>query len=170
MICKKCNFENDDAARFCENCGTRLAEIKTPVQENKNLKKIIWGCVALLYGLVIATFFETITWHGLQNEYVQHNTDYNRNKLHDFQYRILDPTLTSLVALSIGVIIMLILLLYFHKIKLPFGISTILLSAIAAISCFFSHYGVGSFIFVFFAAIMTVLVYKYSFAENKKLI
>jgi uncharacterized RDD family membrane protein YckC len=25
MICKKCNFENDDAARFCENCGASLA-------------------------------------------------------------------------------------------------------------------------------------------------
>ena len=33
MICKKCNFENADDARFCASCGANLSEQAEAVEE-----------------------------------------------------------------------------------------------------------------------------------------
>lgn len=35
MICKNCGYENEKDAKFCENCGSKLEEIKPQVKEEK---------------------------------------------------------------------------------------------------------------------------------------
>ena len=49
MICKKCNFRNEDSARFCKNCGAELVQ-----QVNLPKKKKSWLWILLTILLVVA--------------------------------------------------------------------------------------------------------------------
>ena len=47
MICKKCNFENADDARFCASCGANLSEQAEAVEEVKeDIKEEVKEAVA----------------------------------------------------------------------------------------------------------------------------
>ena len=37
MICTKCNFQNNESARFCKNCGAKLVE--KPIEKQKPKEK-----------------------------------------------------------------------------------------------------------------------------------
>ncbi|MDR2126516.1 MAG: zinc ribbon domain-containing protein [Prevotellaceae bacterium] len=140
MICKKCNFENDSAARFCENCGAALHG-KNPVQTNKDLMKVIWGCIALLYiGFFVSGF------------------NYRLKLILDF--------------LSLVVLAAVWVLFFVKQIKLSFAITAALLSTYVFAGAYTIWWGgyITVFFIILFAAAATVLIYKYSFAENQKLL
>jgi len=48
MICKKCNFQNEETAKFCKNCGVELTN------NEKTMKKGLgWGIAGFLVSLLI---------------------------------------------------------------------------------------------------------------------
>jgi len=56
MNCPKCNFEIENAARFCENCGANLQESSVyeseqPAQEKPMRKK--WNILGLIVGILL---------------------------------------------------------------------------------------------------------------------
>ena len=61
MICKKCNFQNEETAKFCKNCGTELTNFKSATifsQKNKNVnssKKVMRNGFGIT-GFVISLF------------------------------------------------------------------------------------------------------------------
>ena len=54
MICPKCQFKNDDDAKFCEHCGTKLQKAH---RFNLSLKRVIWASIA---GIIVITIFLTM--------------------------------------------------------------------------------------------------------------
>ena len=47
--CDKCNFENDDGARFCSSCGARLPEEKKTDSESYESNPLLAEFVKLLH-------------------------------------------------------------------------------------------------------------------------
>jgi hypothetical protein len=173
MICKKCNFENETDARFCENCGASLQESKNPVQSNKGLKKVIMGCIALLYVSVIVCFVVGIVFTDYKRSY--YSDPSSRNSLEDalnFWYDALNGVMVTHMLLSVFLIIAIIVLFYAKKINKVFGIFSVLLCIYAAVGTFANDQYWSMIIFfpVFIAAVVTIFVYKYAFAENQKLL
>jgi hypothetical protein len=156
MICKQCNFENDNDARFCENCGAAL-QGKSPVQVNKGLMKVIWGCLAVLYCLFV--LWQIASYPEL----------FDQDNILFYRY----GSGLFYGSLYISIVIPFVIFLVFKKIEKSFGITAILLSLYItiplAIRPFYYYNNLLLFLLVLVAALATVLIYKYSFAENKKL-
>ncbi len=89
MVCKKCNFENEATAKFCENCGANLQEIKNPIQVNKNLNRLIIGCLVLLYGLSVVLIYVTYNNFKLRerNSELGNNTIPEMKKFAGYDYQ-----------------------------------------------------------------------------------
>jgi hypothetical protein len=157
MTCKNCNFENDSTARFCENCGASLQD-KNHVQANKGLMKIIWGGIVLLYIGVIVCFVTGIV------------TD--KSHLNYIDYETREEVVTIQAILSLMVCVAIWILYFVKQIKLSFTITAALLSIYALIGCSTvdEDISIVVLLLVFFAATITTLIYKYAFAENKKLL
>ncbi|WP_281774753.1 zinc ribbon domain-containing protein [Methanobacterium formicicum] len=53
MFCKKCGYENDDDALYCENCGTNLSSINSPSSSGrrKTNKILMVAVVVLILGI-----------------------------------------------------------------------------------------------------------------------
>ncbi|GAB6120563.1 zinc-ribbon domain-containing protein [Dysgonomonas termitidis] len=189
MICKECNLENDKDARFCENCGTGLQ-----VKGQSGLEKMIWSCIVLLYVFVVGVFVTNKYQHAffdelcttaeradqMQRETGIYGSDTDARLAYGYEasqdkyhraYETFDLTKMLLGILIICVFIMLIVLLVMKKIKLSFGITAILLCiyAVIPVLLYDARKELG-LIVVFVTAIVTILIYKYSFAENKKLL
>jgi hypothetical protein len=167
MICKQCNFENDSDARFCENCGAAL-QGKNPVQANKGLMKVIWGCLVVLYVGVIVCYIT-----GLVTEGTIRGETYRLDGVEHYSYHVDYDTQYAveavLIVLSSIVLVAVLVLFFVKQIKLSFAIIAALLSVYVFIGSY-AALGLTMLTLVFFAAIITVLIYKYSFAENKKLL
>jgi len=43
MICKKCNFQNEETAKFCRNCGEELCNAENIIPEEKKLYRQMKG-------------------------------------------------------------------------------------------------------------------------------
>lgn len=41
MICKNCNTNNNDGAKFCVSCGQKLEEPQVVVQNTQNTRKFL---------------------------------------------------------------------------------------------------------------------------------
>jgi len=66
MICTKCNFQNEDTAKFCGNCGTELNVISasqslTPLKQNSNTATWV---MSILFVLALVAFI--FTWSQKQ--------------------------------------------------------------------------------------------------------
>ncbi|MDR1898356.1 MAG: zinc-ribbon domain-containing protein [Prevotellaceae bacterium] len=71
MKCQKCNFENEESAKFCKNCGAKL---KQPVKIPKWLKVSKWVWIYFVNAIVFmpvimyflscftASLFDTYPW------------------------------------------------------------------------------------------------------------
>ncbi|GAB6120566.1 SUMF1/EgtB/PvdO family nonheme iron enzyme [Dysgonomonas termitidis] len=68
MICKKCNFENDVDACFCENCGASI-EIETPKP-----KRTVFISIILVLTVIITVLAWNLLKIGLNGEYLESNT------------------------------------------------------------------------------------------------
>ncbi len=53
VFCKKCGYENDDDALYCENCGTNLSSINSPSSSGrrKTNKILMVAVVVLILGI-----------------------------------------------------------------------------------------------------------------------
>jgi len=48
MNCKKCNFQNEDSAQFCKNCGAELKQRQSHLPKKKNSLLWVLGAVFLI--------------------------------------------------------------------------------------------------------------------------
>ena len=76
MICKRCNFQNEENAKFCKNCGIKLH--MTSMSSWNNLPKrssnvATWVMSALFVLAMIAFIF---TWTQYEEMDAAHNRDY----------------------------------------------------------------------------------------------
>lgn len=81
LICPKCNFENDDDAKFCEHCGTKINIGEKEQSKQQTLFKRIWTykryiflTFLLLCGISFFLFFMMHKWrwedfYGEMNKY-----------------------------------------------------------------------------------------------------
>jgi len=55
VFCKKCGYENDDDALYCENCGTNLSSINSPSSSGrrKTNKILMVAVVVLILGISV---------------------------------------------------------------------------------------------------------------------
>jgi hypothetical protein len=165
MYCKKCGFKNETDARFCEKCGAGLQDAKNSLQLNKGLLKVIMGCIVLLYVLVIVDFAARLGFNSVYKA-----GDWGDDNVMSW-YNARENITTMLIILSVFVFVAILVLFFTKRIKKSFGITAILLCVYAAIGGAVAAFqGLVWLFLVFIAATVTVLVYKYSFAENQKLI
>lgn len=69
MKCSSCGYENDDSARFCQNCGSTLIQNSTPQKESffkSNKVLIIAIAVIICVFAVVGTFVYMNMNHGPQ--------------------------------------------------------------------------------------------------------
>jgi hypothetical protein len=57
MTCTKCNFQNDAAANFCENCGAGLTLATAQPKVTKKKKQAIWVSLVRRFILIVAGFY-----------------------------------------------------------------------------------------------------------------
>ncbi|MCL2598169.1 MAG: zinc ribbon domain-containing protein [Paludibacter sp.] len=54
MNCQKCNFQNEDTAKFCKNCGAKLSIPRKQGKQNKSLPYVIVGLlIAVVVGYLL---------------------------------------------------------------------------------------------------------------------
>ena len=129
------------------------AETKT-TQGNKSLNWLIIGCIVAFYILSIIAFFTEVMVFYYDFIYYYH---YNGSL-----------TLISAIGLS-AIICAIIVMLYYKKLSMPFGISAILLCVYMGLFCWI--FGLRSSLLLYivlFLAILTMLIYKFAFASKKK--
>jgi len=55
MICQKCNFQNEEAAKFCKNCGIELTNVN--VDKSKKAMRNGFGITGFVISLISACAF-----------------------------------------------------------------------------------------------------------------
>jgi hypothetical protein len=56
MICKKCDFQNEETAKFCRNCGTKLMKHSNVFHKITNKKHWLWIVGGLLVIAIVVIF------------------------------------------------------------------------------------------------------------------
>lgn len=83
MICKKCNFQNQESDKFCRNCGTKL--IKTPNILNKITKRywllIAVGLIVASVSIIILLNKDAKTFDPISDTSIQTNLEVNIKQL-----------------------------------------------------------------------------------------
>ena len=59
MYCQKCNFQNEDIAKFCRNCGTELTVNPPTKRKKKVFPWVIGGCIAAITIVVCAMMWRS---------------------------------------------------------------------------------------------------------------
>jgi len=52
MICQKCNFQNEETAKFCRNCGAKLNATPAPHDNNGTQKPNTLGILGFAFSLI----------------------------------------------------------------------------------------------------------------------
>ena len=59
MICSKCNFQNDDTAKFCKNCGIELTN--NNITNNRKAQRNGFGITGFVISIISGCAFGAFT-------------------------------------------------------------------------------------------------------------
>lgn len=93
MICSKCNYQNEEVAKFCKNCGAELhAAILKPNSNSKTNQRqrpnfVVW-VMSILFLLALGAFVFTWTQHKRERNELQTKLTETQSKLDSIQLEI----------------------------------------------------------------------------------
>ena len=86
MICTKCNYQNEETAKFCRNCGVELNIM--PQKQSSNVATWVMSVLFVLaFGAFIFTWTQYVELDAARNLELKRNSEL-REKLHEEEEKL----------------------------------------------------------------------------------